>query len=35
MHDKNLSWGQRHGVTILTLTLFGLLGLVMLIQVGC
>jgi len=35
MHDKNQSWGQRHGVTILTVTLFALMGLVMFIQVGC
>lgn len=29
------TWGQRHAVTILTTVLFGLLGLVMVIQVGC
>jgi hypothetical protein len=34
MHDMN-SWWHRHGVTVITATLFGLLGLVMLIQVGC
>ncbi len=35
MNDTNPSWGQRHGVTILSVTLFGLLALVMFIQVGC
>ena len=29
------SFGQRHGITILTSVLFGMLGLVMLIQVAC
>lgn len=29
------SFGQRHGVTILTFALFGMLALVMFIQVGC
>lgn len=29
------SWGQRHAITILTVVLFGLLGLVMIVQVAC
>jgi hypothetical protein len=29
------SWRQRHAITILTTTLFGLLALVMLVQVAC
>lgn len=29
------TWGQRHGVTVLTTVVFALLGLVMLIQVAC
>lgn len=33
--QKNETWGQRHAVTILTTALFGLLSLVMLIQVAC
>jgi hypothetical protein len=35
MSNENETWGQRHAVTILTTVLFGLLGLVMLIQVAC
>jgi hypothetical protein len=35
MHDKNPSWGQRHGATVLTVSLFGLMALIMFIQVGC
>ena len=29
------SWGQRHAITILTTVLFGLLALVMSVQVAC
>ncbi len=29
------TWGQRHGITILTAVMFGLLALVMIIQVAC
>lgn len=29
------SFGHRHGVTILTVTLFGLLAFVMIIQMAC
>lgn len=35
MSNENETWGHRHAVTILTTVLFGLLGLVMLIQVAC
>lgn len=35
MSSENQTWGQRHAVTILTTVLFGMLGLVMLIQVAC
>ena len=33
--QKNESWAHRHAVTILTVVMFGLLAMVMLIQVGC
>jgi hypothetical protein len=33
--SRPLSWGQRHAVTILTAVLFGLLALVITIQVAC
>ena len=29
------TWGQRHAITILTTVLFGLLALVMSVQVAC
>jgi hypothetical protein len=29
------TWGQRHAVTILTTVLFGLLALVMIVQMAC
>ena len=35
MSEKQLSWGQRHGVAILTTVLIGLLVLVSVIQVAC
>ena len=33
--SKHQTWGQRHAVTIMTTVLFGLLALVMIIQVAC
>ena len=33
--SRDASWGQRHGVTVITAVLFGLLALVMIIQVAC
>jgi hypothetical protein len=33
--EREQSWGHRHAVTILTTVLFGLLGLVMFVQVSC
>jgi hypothetical protein len=35
MSEKQLRWGQRHGITILTTVLIGLLVLVSVIQVAC
>ena len=34
-NEANKSWGQRHGVSILTAVLFGLMAFVMTIQVAC
>jgi|KBSMisStandDraft_5_1062788.scaffolds.fasta_scaffold5284322_1 hypothetical protein len=35
MSEKQLTFGQRHGVTILTTVLIGLLVLVSIVQVAC
>jgi hypothetical protein len=35
MSEDQKSWRDRHGVTIMTSVLFGLLGLVIAIQVAC
>jgi len=33
--SRERSWGHRHAVTIMTTVMFGLLALVMLVQVAC
>jgi len=35
MSEKQLSWGQRHGLSILTASLVALLVLVTVVQVAC
>jgi len=35
MSEEKKSWRDRHGVTVMTTVLFGLLGLVIAIQVAC
>jgi hypothetical protein len=35
MSETQKSWRDRHGVTVMTTVLFGLLGLVIAIQVAC